>query len=106
MQIVIYCPDRHFLYDGTTPDQAGVGGGLTARIRIAAALARRGHRVSVICNCPRETAHRGVLYQPLDSVSQIQTDVLMMHSSGGAFDLSGLLSIPVKAKKRLSSGQG
>ena len=33
MQIAIYCPDRHFLYDGKTPDQAGVGGGLTVRIR-------------------------------------------------------------------------
>ena len=66
MQIAIYCPDRHFLYDGATPDRTGVGGGLTVRIRIAAALAERGHRVSVICNCARETVHRGVHYQPLD----------------------------------------
>lgn len=101
MQIAIYCPDRHFLYDGKTPDQAGVGGGLTVRIRIAAALARRGHRVSVICNCPRETVHRGVLYRPLDKVDRIQADVLVMHSSGGAIDLTPLLSVSIEAKVRI-----
>ena len=101
MQIVIYCPDRHFLYDGTTPDQAGVGGGLTVRIRIAAALARRGHRVSVVCNCSRETVHGGVLYQPLDSVSRIRADVLVMHSSGGAIDLTPLLALSIEAQIRI-----
>jgi hypothetical protein len=108
MQIVIYCPDRHFVYDGTTPDQAGVGGGLTARVRIAAALAKRGNRVSVICNCSRETIHRGVLYRPLESIKSIETDALVMHSSGGACDLSELLSIPVQAKTRITvlSGLG
>lgn len=101
MQIAIYCPDRHFLYDGKTPDQAGVGGGLTVRIRIAAALARRGHRVSVVCNCPRETVHGGVLYQPLDQVSRIQADVLVMHSSGGAIDLTPLLAVSLDVKVRI-----
>src|SRR6185369_907670 len=101
MQIAIYCPDRHFLYDGTTPDQAGVGGGLTVRIRIAAALARRGHRVSVICNCLKETVHRGVLYRPLESVSRIEADVLVMHSSGGAIDLTPLLALTIDAKVRV-----
>jgi glycosyltransferase involved in cell wall biosynthesis len=101
MQIAIYCPDRHFLYDGTTPDQAGVGGGLTVRIRIAAALARRGHRVSVICNCPREIVHRGVLYRPLDQADRIQADVLVMHSSGGAIDLTPLLSVSLDVKIRV-----
>src|ERR1700690_2231192 len=101
MQIVIYCPDRHFLYDGATPDQAGVGGGLTVRIRIAAALAQRGHRVSVICNCSRQAVHRGVLYRPLASVGRIQADVLVMHSSGGGIDLTPLLSIPIETQVRI-----
>lgn len=101
MQIAIYCPDRHFLYDGTTPDQAGVGGGLTVRIRIAAALARRGHQVSVVCNCPKESVYRGVLYRPLESVSRIETDVLVMHSSGGAIDLTPLLALSLDAKVRV-----
>lgn len=101
MQIAIYCPDRHFLYDGKTPDQAGVGGGLTVRIRIAVALAKRGHRVSVICNCAREIVHEGVLYRPLDSVNRIAADVLVMHSSGGAIDLTPLLSVAIEAKIRI-----
>jgi glycosyltransferase involved in cell wall biosynthesis len=101
MQIAIYCPDRHFVYDGTTPDQAGVGGGLTVRIRIAAALARRGHRVSVICNCPREVVHHGVSYRPLDQVDRIQADVLVMHSSGGGIDLTPLLSVALETKVRI-----
>jgi len=101
MQIAIYCPDRHFLYDGKTPDQSGVGGGLTVRIRIAAALARRGHRVSLVCNCAREIVHRGVLYQPLDKVSRIQADVLVMQSSGGALDLTPLLSAALDVKVRI-----
>jgi glycosyltransferase involved in cell wall biosynthesis len=108
MQIAIYCPDRHFLYDGKTPDQAGVGGGLTVRIRMAAALARRGHRVSVVCNCPREIVHRGVLYRPLDQADRIQADVLVMHSSGGDIDLTPLLSVALDTKVRifLLSGPG
>jgi glycosyltransferase involved in cell wall biosynthesis len=100
MQIAIYSPDRHILYDGTLPDQTGVGGGVTARIRIAAALARRGHRVSVICNCPRDTVHLGVRYIPLDAIRRIKCEALALHSSGGRLDLTSLLSIPVDARIR------
>src|SRR5260221_2355936 len=101
MHIAFYCPVRHFLYDGSTPDRSGVGGGLTVRIRIAAALAGRGHRVSVVCNCAREITHDGVLYRPLDTVSRIQTDVLVMHSSGGQIDLAPLIPIPIEARARI-----
>jgi len=101
MQITIYSPDRHILYDGSMPDRVGVGGGLTARIRIAAALARRGHRVSVICNCPRECVGRGVHYIPLDAARRIECDALVMHSSGGGLDLTPLLAVPVEARVRV-----
>ena len=101
MQIAIYCPDRHFVYDGSTPDRSGVGGGLTVRVRIAAALAARGHQVTVICNCARETVHAGVRYRPLDTVTSIQSDVLVMHSSGGQIDLTPLLSVPIQARVRI-----
>ena len=38
-RVTLYCPDRHVEYDaGRTPDQKG--GGVTARIRLAQALAR------------------------------------------------------------------
>ncbi|HEY2014293.1 MAG TPA: glycosyltransferase family 4 protein [Bryobacteraceae bacterium] len=108
MQITIYSPDRHFLYDGSTPDAKGVGGGLTARVRLAAALARRGHQVSLICNCPGPSVHDGVPYFPLESVDRIATEALVVHSSGGAFDITPLLSIPIQAKTQIvvSSGIG
>jgi glycosyltransferase involved in cell wall biosynthesis len=101
MQITIYCPDRHILYDGTTPDRVGVGGGLTARVRIAAALAARGHRVSLICNCPRESVHRGVRYVPLDKAGAIECEALVVHSSGGGLDITPLLNTPFKARVRV-----
>ena len=52
-RVAIFCPDRHILYDGRTPDEVGVGGGITARVRMARALARRGHEVHMIVNCPQ-----------------------------------------------------
>ncbi len=106
MRITIYSPDQHFLYDGTTPDGTGVGGGLTARIRIAGALARRGNRVSVICNCPGETEHRGVRYIPLGKAGRIDCDALVMHSSGGGLDLTPILSITVNALTRVIAISG
>src|SRR5207249_190685 len=83
----LYCPDRHLAYDGATPDRVGVGGGVTARIRIAEALARRGHKVCVVCNCPVEVTHAGVRYVPLDDVTRIDAEVLVLHTSGGGLDL-------------------
>jgi glycosyltransferase involved in cell wall biosynthesis len=108
MQITVYSPDRHFMYDGSTPDREGVGGGLTARVRIAAALAARGHQVHVICNCPILRRYGGVLYVPLGSIERIETDVLIAHSSGDKFDISPLLAMPVRARLKVvvTSGIG
>ena len=101
MRITIYSPDRHFVYDGDTPDSTGVGGGLTVRIRIAAALARRGHPVSVICNCPRESLNHGVRYIPLEATTRIDCDALVTHSSGGEFDLTPVLALSIEARVRV-----
>jgi glycosyltransferase involved in cell wall biosynthesis len=106
MQITIYSPDRHFIYDGATPDDKGVGGGLTARVRIAAALAARGNDVSVICNCPFQSRFDGVSYVPLDSLRKIETEVLIAHSSGDKFDIYALLDIPVKARLKVVAISG
>src|ERR1051325_2452747 len=101
MRITIYCPDRHILYDGSTADKTGVGGGVTARIRIAAALARRGHAVSMICNCPDESIYDRVRYVPLDRAREIDCDALVMNSSGGALDLTPLGALRVSARVRI-----
>lgn len=100
-RVLIYCPDRHILYDGRTPGRRGVGGGITARVRMAAALARRGHRVTVVCNCPRAATIAGVRYAPLDSLSRLEADVLVLTTSGGGLDLSAALALDLQARLRL-----
>jgi glycosyltransferase involved in cell wall biosynthesis len=100
LQVVIYAPDRHILYDAHTPDRKGVGGGITARIRLAHALAGLGHQVRVVGNVPRSHSVHGVFYQPLDKVNEINCDVIVLTSSGGALDLAPILQIPVRSRLR------
>ena len=75
LRVVLYCPDRHLTYDGRTPDDVGVGGGVTARVRMARGLARLGHDVTQVVNCPRRETIDGVDYRPLDDPGQLQADV-------------------------------
>jgi glycosyltransferase involved in cell wall biosynthesis len=92
-RVVIYCPDRHIQYDGRTPGEVGVGGGITARVRMARALARRGHDVHMVVNCPRVEEIDGVHYWPLDGGGPTDGDVLVANSSGGALDLTPAISL-------------
>src|SRR5262245_9221107 len=99
--VTIYCPDRHLTYDGRTADRQGVGGGVTARIRLARALASLGHRVTMLVNCPGEASHAGVRYIPWHGVTRIRTDVLILNTSGGALDLRSILAVDVEARLRV-----
>ena len=101
MRVVIACPDRHLVYNGRTPEETGVGGGVTVRVRAAAALVKRGVDVTLICNCQVASEHAGVRYVPLDSVSRIDADVLLLHSSGGALDVTPALSFPISSRVRV-----
>ncbi len=101
LRIVIVSPDRHLIYDGSTPDRTGVGGGVTVRIRVAAALARRGHSVSLIVNCPRRASFHGVRYLPLDQAERVEADVLVLHTTGGALDLRPALARILSARLRI-----
>lgn len=100
-RVSVYCPDRHIQYDGTTPDRSGVGGGVTARIRLARALARLGLHVTVICNCRRAHRTAGVTYQPLDGVNELVADVVVFNSSAGVPDLRPAHDLQVRAGLRL-----
>jgi glycosyltransferase involved in cell wall biosynthesis len=93
--VTFYCPDTHIQYDGRTPYTKGVGGGITARIRMARALVRAGHRVTMVVNCAKKARIDGVEYQPLEDVKKIQGDVLILNTSGGPLDLSPLLKLDV-----------
>ena len=99
-RVTIYVPDRHLLYDSRTPDRQGVGGGVTARLRLAQALAALGHQVTLVANLPRSETLGGVNYRPLDQVERIETDVLVLSSSGGALDLRPVLDLSVQSRWR------
>ncbi len=99
--IIIYCPDKHILYDANTPDKQGVGGGLMARIRLAQALSRLGHRVTIISNVKRFETHQGIKYLPLGRMEYPnQTDILIMITSGDALNLENVTSLNIRARLR------
>src|SRR5215211_463528 len=98
-QIAFYCPDRHIFYDRVgSMDKTGLGGGATARFRLAQALAHQGHQVQFIFNCKKSTMYKRVQYIPLEDITEIKTDVLIASSSGGQLDLSPMLSINIEAQ--------
>ncbi len=105
--IVIYCPDTHIFYDAALPDKKGVGGGLMARIRLAQALVRMGHKATMIAHVPRRHRHAGVDYIPLaNAAEKRETDVLIMISSGGELSLEPVIDIDFKSKWRSIWVQG
>lgn len=106
LRVHVYCPDRHLQYDGRTPDRIGVGGGVTARIRLASTLARLGHVVTVVCNCVRDARIDRVRYVPLEAIREIDTDVLILQTSGGDVDLTPVLTLPVLQRLRVAWLQG
>lgn len=100
-RVVFYCPDRHLQYDGRSPDEAGVGGGVTARVRMAAALAVLGHEVAVIANCGARAAYDGVEYIPLEDKPPSNADVLVLNTTGGDLDLSPANTLATQARLRV-----
>ena len=100
-KVVMYCPDRHIEYDGYTPKTIGVGGGITARIRMAKALASLGHDVTMVVNCKEHRVIDGVDYVPLDEVEHLKGDVAIVNTSGGDVDLSPVFDIPLKTEKTI-----
>ena len=100
-RVVSYCPDTHIAYDGRTPYDVGVGGGITARVRMAKALAELGHDVKMVVNCRRHEHIDGVEYIPLDQFRKADADVLIMNTSGGELDLSPAKDLNVRAALRI-----
>jgi glycosyltransferase involved in cell wall biosynthesis len=105
--VTFYCPDRHIQYDGgRLPDTKGVGGGVTVRIRMAHALASSGHNVTLICNCQQKEMDRNVQYVPLDDRNSIETDILILTTSGDGLNLLPFLSLKVRAKLTILLAHG
>ncbi len=97
-RISFYCPDRHIMYDGDTPDLYGVGGGITSRVRMAKALAGLGNSVEMIVNTPQRRLIDNVLYVPLDQRTKIIADILILNTSGDELDLTPIRDVTLRTR--------
>jgi glycosyltransferase involved in cell wall biosynthesis len=100
-KVAIYCPDQHLQYDLHTLDHQGVGGGVTARIRMAHALADLGHQVTAYINCPREATIQDVRYRHYNGVDHFTEEIFIASTSGGGLDLSSLAGKKIDAKIKI-----
>lgn len=100
-RVAIYCPDQHLRYNIHTLDDHGVGGGVTARIRVAHALAAQGHDVTVFNNCPSNQTIEGVRYVHYEQTGRIETDIFIASTSGDALDLSECCEIEIHARLQI-----
>jgi glycosyltransferase involved in cell wall biosynthesis len=100
-KIVFYCPDKHITYNLTTLDKIGVGGGITARVRAAHALARRRHQVQLFVNCPENESLSDVEYFHFSELGNIRADIFIVTTSGDGLDLNNLSEKSVKARLRI-----
>ena len=100
-KIVIYCPDKHISYNIFTLNQIGVGGGITARVRIAHALARRGHKVHLYVNCPLNGIIEGVNYFHFSEYRKVDADIFIASTSGDGLDLSSISGSKINARIKI-----
>ena len=105
-KVLSYCPDRHIEYDGETPYKIGVGGGITARVRMAKALASLGHEVTMAVNCREERWIDGVYYIPLNHFHVFDGDVAILNTSGGDLDLSPVQELDLNVHLRVVWAHG
>lgn len=107
LAIDFYCADAHIAYDERRLDEHGVGGGITTRIRLAHALAARGHRVQAWVNCVQPGWQGGVHYRHFSEASALRADVVLYGSSGQPYSLHSANALPVQARLRglLAFGQ-
>jgi glycosyltransferase involved in cell wall biosynthesis len=105
-KVVFYCPDQHIEYDLHTLDKIGVGGGITSRVRIAHALAKLGHQVTLFVNCQKNRTIQGVDYIHFSQMKNINADIFIAASSGGNLDLSLLKEHEIQAPIKIVMLQG
>jgi glycosyltransferase involved in cell wall biosynthesis len=100
-RVVIYSPDRHILYEPEIAERDGVGGGLTARLRLAQALAKQGCNVTLVANFRRHLKRKCITYIPINEAGELMSDVLVLNSTGGGFDLSPAIHLNAQARLRM-----
>ena len=97
-RVTFYCPDTHLTYNLNTLNKQGIGGGVTARIRMAHALGELGHIVTIYNSCSNIQNIDNVDYIPFDRAKRIETDIFIASTSGDGLDLSRLNEIDIHAK--------
>jgi glycosyltransferase involved in cell wall biosynthesis/ubiquinone/menaquinone biosynthesis C-methylase UbiE len=105
-KVVLISPDTHVQYSGRTPEEQGIGGGVTARVRMLRALARMGHEVTAYVHCDAPGIYEGVAYRPLQEAQSLEADVLIAITTGGDLDLSPLQEIPIRCRLKIVWIQG
>lgn len=100
-RIIFYCPDQHLTYDQDVVDEVGIGGGITARVRMAHALAELGHQVSMYVNCPSDKEIEDVRYYQFSALKNISTDIFIASTSGNGLDLRSLQNMKIQAKVKI-----
>ncbi len=81
-----------------TLENLGVGGGITARTQIAHALQKNGHDVSMFVNFPGDERIMGVQYRHFSRIEHIDSDVLVLSTSGGQLDLGSIRNIDIHSR--------
>lgn len=97
-KIAFYCPDQHIEYSMKTLQNVGVGGGITARTQIAHALQKNGHEVSMYVNFQGNEKIEGVNYGHFSRIKHLDTDILVLSTSGGQLDLGAVHNMTLHAK--------
>ena len=104
--ITIYCPDTHLAYDRLRLDNKGVGGGIATRVRMAYALAARGHWVRLYINCQKERTELGVETRHFSTMKMDHSDIFIASTSGGRLDLSQLLTVDLTNSLKILLAHG
>ncbi len=101
LRVTLYSPDTHVTCDPTTPETTGIGGGVTARLRLARALAGAGARVTAVLSCRRSGSEAGVEWVTLEEQRPIECDVLLASTTGGDLSFAPLRKLEVRARLRV-----
>jgi glycosyltransferase involved in cell wall biosynthesis len=99
--ILLFSPDNHILYNQHTLDWIGVGGGITARIRLAHALAKSGHKISLYVNCPYDEFLDGIQYHHYSHLDNTTVDIAIFSTSGGNLEIDSAAVKKINARLKI-----
>lgn len=100
-KIALYSSDTHVYYNGKTPDEKGIGGGVTSRVRLLKALAKIGHSVTAYVNCDIPGMYDGVEYRTYQDIDGFEGDILIIITTGGKLEIGSITKKKVKTRLKI-----